>query len=152
MQNFYTRIRDRITRDRDIHVISAQHYHRQYVYMTIPVVLLTTMGSIVSFVYSTALVHDDRTRSLLSVSVGVMGIMSTMIQSVQATMAFGVRAKAFESAARQYDLLIVQLTFEIEDPDEVDFIKTIEQRLIDIRAQCEFYPPTRLVTAYDDSR
>lgn len=154
MTTFYTQLQARILRDRDTHIHSSQYYHRLYLYVTIPTVVLTTFSSILAFV-STSTFVNETDRQLLSLTVGVLGIIASLVQSVTNTLAYGTRAQSFMSAARQYDQLVVKIIFEIETQDEADFMQMIEKRLLDIRAQCEHYPPPHImalhmITPYHD--
>lgn len=150
MTPFYKQLQSRVTHDRDTHISSAQYYQQWYLYITIPIVVLTTLGSTLAFV-STSNIVADTDRQVMSLIVGIIGIIASLVQSVANTLAYGTQSQSFTSAARQYDQLVVKIMFETELPDEADFIQMIEKRLLDIRAQCGYYPPQHIMKQYTRS-
>lgn len=46
-------------------------------------------------------------------------------------------------AADSYDKLITNIQFEIDEPNEDDFLQKMEEKILAIKNECKFLPPPR---------
>ena len=47
----------------------------------------------------------------------------------------------FRKAADSYDKLITKVQFEIEEPNEKDFLLKMEEKILNIKNECKYLPP-----------
>ena len=84
-------------------------------------------------------------------SVGVCASISTLLQSVSSTCNYSTKSKLHETAAQEYDKLITKILFEIEDPNEKEFVKTMEDKILEIQSKCKLIPPQFIIDDYENS-
>lgn len=120
---------------------ASQYYQKLCNLLFIPSVLCTLLSSILSLVASSVLIPPDNV-IYIQIIIGSVGIISSILQSVQTSLSWTARAVAFRSAAREYDHLLVRFRFEETLPDEPDFLPKMEARMLDIRSQCHFMLPS----------
>ena len=135
---FLKQIHGQIQTNRNVYINNAQQFERLSLCLTIPSILLTSCASIVSlFISSVA----PETQNTLIMGLGIVGILSTLIQSCNTNLKFGTKAEMFRSAAEQYDQLLIKIQFERVNHNEKHFIDNLEKRLLEIQSTCKYYPP-----------
>ena len=145
---FYERMLERLEKLSYIHTNSADHYSKMNIRIFGPSISITAFSSIASFL-STADFVDTGLKNGFAVTVGVMASVSTMLQSLASALQYGAKVEAHSTAAEEYNKLIIRLKFEMEMPDEEDFVKKLEKDIIDIQNKCNYFPPQFIVSQYD---
>lgn len=121
---------------------SSQYYERLNLKMICPAILISAFSSIASFM-STSETLDTNTKQYFGITVGILTIISTMLQSISGSCSFNTKRDAFLNAADQCEKLITNVEFELEMPDEdkYDFFNKIETKLLEIQEKCKYLPP-----------
>ena len=135
---FLKQIHGQIQTNRNVYINHAQKFDRLSLCLTIPSILLTSCTSVVALFISSA---TPETQSTLILGLGIVGILSTLIQSCNTNLKFGTKAEVFRSAAEQYDQLLIKIQFEQINHNEKYFIDHLEKRLLEIQSTCKYYPP-----------
>jgi len=136
-----------IQSNQTVYVQSAQLYDRLSLCITIPSMLIGSCGSILAFVSASSLVSEEM-RSHMGIWLGMVGILSTLVQSCHTTLKFSTKAEMFRNVAEQYDQLLIKIQFEQIHHNEKRFIDNLEKRLLEIQSTCKYYPPIRVKSSY----
>eukprot|EP01059_Diplonema_ambulator_P032583 TRINITY_DN6465_c0_g2_i1.p1 TRINITY_DN6465_c0_g2~~TRINITY_DN6465_c0_g2_i1.p1 ORF type:complete len:106 (+),score=15.49 TRINITY_DN6465_c0_g2_i1:370-687(+) len=99
------------------------------------------MTGILSFLSTSSQVSSSL-QSTFGLIVGCIASINTVLQSVSGSCQFGVKCEAHRTAAEEYHKVITRLRFELEMPNEPDFI----DRFIDKLEQdvLSYFPPDRV--------
>jgi hypothetical protein len=121
---------------------SSQYYDRLNLKMICPAILISAFSSIASFMSTSDVLGDD-SKQYFGITVGVLTVISTMLQSISGSCSFNTKRDAFLNAADQCEKLITNVEFELEMPDEdkQEFFNKIETQLLEIQDKCKFLPP-----------
>ena len=70
------------------------------------------------------------------------------MQSIASTCKYSAKSEAHRAAADQYDKLLTRLQFEMEMPNEKDFIDSFEAEMLDVQNKCNYFPPQFIIDSY----
>ena len=143
----YNEFIEKLTDHKNIHVISAAIYEKRNFGFVIPTIIVTAIGSIISFLSASSFFNEN-TRVILGITVGIIAIFSSVLQSFQSAFKYNTKAEMFRTAAEQYDRLIVKIKFELAKHNEKDFTDKFERKLLEIQNNCKYYPPQHVVDNY----
>ena len=113
-----------------------------------PSVCITAFSSIASFLTTSTIVSNNM-KTGLSISVGVFASVSTLLQSISSSCNYSTKSELHRTATEEYDKLITKINFEIEMPNEKDFIEQMENKILDIQNKCKYIPPQFIIDEYD---
>ena len=122
-RNLYKRIKLLII----IHSESSQYYSKLEKYIFGPSILITCLSSIASFLSTSQFIHS-KMQTIFGISVGVLASLSSLLQSVGSAYRFSAKQEGHRVAAEEYNKLCVKLKFEMEMPNEENFIDRIERK------------------------
>lgn len=127
---------------------SSQYYDRLNLKMICPAILISAFSSIASFMSTSDVLGDD-SKQYFGITVGVLTVVSTMLQSISGSCSFNTKRDAFLNAADQCEKLITNVEFELEMPDEDkhEFFNKIETQLLEIQDKCKYLPPLFITKA-----
>tara|TARA_E500000178_G_scaffold22251_1_gene20743 strand:- start:677 stop:1012 length:336 start_codon:yes stop_codon:yes gene_type:complete len=92
-----------------------------------------------SFLSSSNLFPNEK--DYIIMSVGILTSMASITQALSSALAFNVKAEMFRKAADSYDKLITRIEFEMESPNEDDFLNKLEGKILAIKEECKYLPP-----------
>ena len=147
----YNEFVEKLTNLRDVHVISAAIFEKKNYGIVIPTIIVTAIGSIISFLSASSFFQEN-TRIALSITVGIIAIISSVLQSFQSAFKYKTKAEMFRTAAEQYDRLVIKIKFELAKPNEKDFTNEFERKLLEIQNNCKYYPPQYVIDKYSKSK
>ena len=147
----YNEFIEKLTDLKNIHVISAAIYEKRNYGFVVPTIIVTAIGSIISFL-SASTFFTENTRVILGITVGIIAIFSSVLQSFQSAFKYNTKAEMFRTAAEQYDRLIVKIKFELAKHNEKDFTDKFERKLLEIQNNCKYYPPQHVVNSYQNRK
>ena len=124
---FYAMMLERLKKQKWIHNSTASHFSSLQKYVMYPSVIITAFSSIASFL-STSDVVSDKVKTVFSISVGIFASGSTLLQSISSNCNYATKAELHRNAAEEYDKLITKVQFEIEMPNEKDFVENMEKK------------------------
>ena len=140
ISNFYDKIIKDIKKKKEIHILSAQYYEKKSNYITIPTIIITSLTGIGSFLSSANLFSSEQ-KLYMSVAVGILGCLASLLQSFQKNLKFDTKSDMFRNAAEQYENLITKIEFEKTLPNEKDFFNNLEKKLLEIQNNCKYFTP-----------
>ena len=146
--NFYKKKLVHLTKMRYIHAESASYYDRKHLQLYGPSIVITGLSGIVSFLSSSSMFNEN-TQSGLAIGVGVLASVSAMIQSAASAVDYNTKAKVHREAGEDYEKLITQLEFEMEMPNEEDFLDNFEAAILEIQNKCSYAPPKHIIEGYE---
>ena len=144
---FFRKLQKRLLKLKYIHSQAAVHFEARNFYIFAPSIAITAVSSIGSFL-STASFISENTQNIFGISVGVLASASAMMQSLASACKYNVKAEAHRSAADQYDRLLTRLQFEMEMPNEKNFIDAFEKEILDVQNKCNYFPPQFIIDKY----
>lgn len=144
----YNKFIERLDRLVVLHKRSSQYYDKMNFYIFAPSISLTAVSGIVSFL-STSDNISKNVRSSFSIGVGVIASLSSVLQSFASAMAFQVKGEAHRTAADEYQNLLVRVQFELESPNEDDFVDKLEKSILTIQSKCKYFIPQFIVENYE---
>lgn len=128
---------------RESHYICAKHYGSLNKKFVIPVITLTSLSGIMSFL-SSSNYFDELATKTMSLVVGFTASVSALVQSISNTFAYSSKSQAHENAVISYDQIIAKLKFHlmrygnIANEKEID---NIEKQIFEARQRCKFILP-----------
>ena len=145
--NNYLQLKKLLKKNRFTHNLSSQHFNKLYKRFTIPTITITGLVSIGGFLNSSNILPDNY-KTGVNIGIGVLGIVSTSIQSMLHATEYSSKKKMFENAANGYDELLTQLEVNyngITSKDEYINFKNkmdeIEKEILKITNNCKYLPP-----------
>lgn len=145
---FYKIMIERLKRKKFTHSNASNYYNKLQKYVMYPSIGITALSSIASFV-STSEYVSSNVQNGFSLSVGILASVSTLLQSISSSCDYATKSELHANAAQEYDKLITKILFEIELPDEEEFVKTMEDSILEIQSKCKFIPPQFIIDEYD---
>lgn len=146
--SFYKKKLDHLARLRYIHTESAAYYDKQHFKLYAPSIIITGLSGVASFLASSSL-FNDTTQTGLGIGVGVLASVSAMIQSAASAVDFSTKAKLHREAGEDYEKLMTKVEFEMEMPNEPEFIDNLETIILDIQNKCKYAAPRHIIEGYD---
>ena len=145
---FYKKTIVRLQKLFKMNVAAAKHYENVNFYIFGPSISITVLSSICSFL-STTDVLDDTAKTGFGLTVGILTILSTALQSVASTCQYKSRSEAFRLAADQYEQLLTKLRFEYAMPNDPNFIKELEEKILEVQKKNTYFPPDKISSEYN---
>ena len=145
---FFNMMLKRLKKKKYIHNRASNYFNNMQKYIMYPSVCITAFSSIASFL-STSNIVTDNMKTGLSISVGVCASVSTLLQSISSSCNYSTKSELHRTATEEYDKLITKINFEIEMPNEKDFVEQMENKILDIQNKCKYIPPQFIIDEYD---
>lgn len=140
---FLNNFKKRLKKLRYTHNLAAKYYAKLYNRLTFPTIILTALVSIGGFISSSEIFAD--TKNIITITIGVLGSVSTVFQSISHSCEYSTKKTMFEKAADDYDKLLSKLYFgqiPSKDPESNSkFIQDIQREVIKIKNECKYLPP-----------
>lgn len=143
----YTYFLDKSYDYKQLHILSGNYYDRLNKKLISPILILSSLSSIVSFIASSKIIKDYY-KVILAIIVGSMSTLSTMFQSFNSAYQFDLKANSHYKAADDYDGLIAAIDFEKNYPINSDFFQKLEEKLLLIKNNNPFLVPNFIKTNY----
>ena len=118
---------------------SARRYSRYSNYMTFPAVIITSMASIFSFLSTSEFVPSE-TKDYSIVTVAIFSTVASTLQTIGASCEFNVKSLKFREASHEFNKISDRIFFEMESPNEQDFVDKIEKQIEAVKTSCKFLP------------
>jgi hypothetical protein len=128
----------------DLHSMAALYYARWNRYMTAPSIGITCLSSIAAFL-STSENMDNGAKYGLTISVGIMASVSTLLQSISNGYRFSAKEEMHRKTADEYNKLNIKLCFEMEYPNDIKFMENIENQILDIQNISNSFVPQFII-------
>lgn len=143
----YQKLLTRIQALQDMHYNCSEKYSRFNIYLFAPSITITTVSSIASFLSASEYITPD-VKIILSTMIGILTIISTMLQSFANTLKYPAKMESHQLAADEYSKLLTKLQFEYINPNEDNFFETVESKILEIKNNCKYYPLQSIVNKY----
>tara|TARA_Y100000816_G_C25887699_1_gene463140 strand:+ start:291 stop:698 length:408 start_codon:yes stop_codon:yes gene_type:complete len=114
-----------------------------------PSIVITGLSSFASFCSTSDSIPED-TKTWFLLSIGFMTTCSSILQSITGSCGFDLKKEKFKKAAVEYDFLINKIQFEINNPNEEDFLETMEEKIEKIKQECSLLPPTWIIDKWEE--
>ena len=141
---FHNKMLKRLRKLRFLHSRSSQYYDKANLRLSAPSIIITSISGIASFL-STSQYIDSDAQNAFGITVGVLASVSSIFQALSAACQYSVKREAHRTVAEQYNALIVKTKFEMEMPNEEDFIDNLEIAILDIQAKCNYFVPQFII-------
>jgi len=128
----------------DRHSMAAQYYAKWNRYMATPSIGITCLSSIAAFLSTTDRIDPDAKYGL-SISVGVMASVSTLLQAISNGYRFSAKEEMHRKTADEYNKLNIKLCFEMEYPNDIKFMENIEMKILDIQNISNSFVPQFII-------
>jgi hypothetical protein len=127
------------------HWDASKYYEKMNKIFVFPSILITTSCSIIAFIASSSYFSND-TNTILALSVGSLGSVSSLIQSLSAAYGFEKKLEAHQLAVESYEELVTKIKFmkiKIDKGEELsqEFLDYIEETLDGIKQRCKYIVP-----------
>ena len=133
-----------ITREKLTFTLCAAHYESLSLKLSVPTIIITALSGFISFLGASEIIPVEW-QNYMSIAVGLMASVATVLGGLQQQFKYGNRAEAFNAAAQQYAILEHKLEFSIRANagkrmgDE--FYNMIETQILDIAKSMKYFPP-----------
>lgn len=144
---FFRRLQKRLLKLKYIHSHAATYFDKLNFYIFAPSITITAISSIGSFLSTASFIAED-TQNIFGISVGVLASGSAMLQSLASACKYNVKAESHRAAADEYDQLLTTLQFEMEMPNQKNFIDEFEKKILDVQNKCKYFPPQFIIDNY----
>ena len=137
---------------RDTHGDSKILYNYYNYGFVIPAIIITAVSSILSFMASSDVFAED-IKTNFTLTVGVIAILSTALQTFAGSLNYSGRSQAHSDAHEDYDILYTNISFELTNPnksikDPDYFFETTKNTILDIKKKCKFIVPAEIDDGY----
>lgn len=143
-----------ITREKLIFTLCAHHYESLSLNFSIPTIVITALSGFVSFLGASNLFPPEY-RELISLIVGLMATVATILGGLAQQFKYGNRAEAFSAAAQQYGILENKLKFSIRANTGKrmgdSFYQAVETQILDIAKSMKYFPPQTKVKSWTEN-
>ena len=154
----YESLKKRLKKQRFTHNLAGKYYGSLYQKLTIPTIVITGLVSMGGFLASSEILSDE-VKNGFTITVGILGSISTIIQSILHSCEYATKKKMFEQAADDYDKLLTKLEFlylqsqsqpetHSETNETLDFnneLTTFEEEILNIKNKCIYLPPLSII-------
>ena len=93
------------------------------------------------------MIHHE-TQNMFGIGVGILSAISSLLQSVGSSFRFSAKEESHRVAAEEYNKLCVKLKFEMEMPNEENFIEKLEADILEIQNKCNYFVPQFILDKY----
>ena len=145
---FYRKTICRLQKLFKMNVESAKYYEKINFYIFGPSITITALSSMASFLSTTDILGDNA-KTGFGISVGVLTVISTAMQSVAGTCQYKSRSEAFRLSADRYEQLLTKLRFESEMPKNEDFLEKLEAEILEVQGKNTYFPPEKISSKYN---
>lgn len=145
--DFYRKIYTRLKFLINVHSESSQYYGKMEKYIFGPSITITCLSGIASFLSTSEMIHH-KTQNIFGIGVGVLSAISSLLQSVGSSFRYSAKEEAHRVAAEEYNKLSVKLKFEMEMPNEENFIEKLEADILEIQNKCNYFVPQFILDKY----
>jgi hypothetical protein len=145
---FYRKTICRLQKLFKMNVEAAKYYEKINFYIFGPSITITALSSMASFLSTTDLLGDSA-KTGFGISVGVLTVISTAMQSVAGTCQYKSRSEAFRLSADRYEQLLTKLRFESEMPKKEDFLEKLEAEILEVQGKNTYFPPEKISSKYN---
>lgn len=135
-------------RQKKIFIESSQRYRYYWIFLSIPIGIIAMIDSITALISASDLVEEN-SRKILSVVIGIIGIILTSVASWYASLELKTKEKMFRQAASEYDELIHRFQSGYYTLNQPDITEKIDKKLQRIRNSCPYHPPIGIIRKYD---
>lgn len=131
-----------------LHSYSARYYEKKNKWFVFPSIIITSLGSLLSFFASSdSISNEDRIR--LSLTVGSIGALSGIIQALSNSLRLSKKAESHQTAMESYDLLLNKIRFHIiknnkSQEENIKFLENIENDIMEIKKRCKYSIPDKI--------
>ena len=145
---FHNKMLKRLKKLRFLHSRSSQYYESMNIRLSAPSIVITALSGIASFL-STSQYVDEDAQNACGITVGVLASAASVFQAFAAACQYGAKKEAHRTVAEQYNALIVKTKFEMEMPNEEDFIDKLEAAILEIDAKCNYFVPQFIIKEWE---
>jgi len=145
---FHNKMLRRLKKLRFLHSRSSQHYESMNIKLSAPSIVITALSGIASFL-STSQYVDADSQNACGITVGVLASVASVFQAFSAACQYGAKKEAHRTVAEQYNALIVKTKFEMEMPNEEDFIDKLEVAILEIDSKCNYFVPQFIIKEWE---
>ncbi len=146
---FHNKMLRRLKKLRFLHSRASQYYDTMNIRLSAPSIVITALSGIASFL-STSQYVDEDAQNACGITVGVLASAASVFQAFAAACQYGAKKEAHRTVAEQYNALIVKTKFEMEMPNEEDFIDNLEKSILEIDAKCNYFVPQFIIKEWED--
>lgn len=144
----YEELKKKLRQYRYTHNLSGKYYGSLYQRLTIPTIIITGLVSMGGFLASSEIISKD-VKNGFTIAVGVLGSISTIIQSILHSCEYATKKKMFEQAADEYDKLMTKLDFIYssrtsgtqENENMLERLSEIQEEILKVQTNCIYLPP-----------
>jgi hypothetical protein len=147
---FHNKMLKRLKKLRFLHSRSSQYYESMNMKISTPSIIITALSGIASFL-STSQYVDQDAQNACGITVGVLASAASVCQAFAAACQYGAKCEAHRTVAEQYNQLIVKTKFEMEMPNEEDFIDKLEKSILEVDSKCNYFVPQFIITQWEKS-
>ena len=145
---FHNKMLKRLKKLRFLHSRSSQHYEKMSMRMSTPSIIITALSGIASFL-STSQYVDSDAQNACGITVGVLASVASVFQAYAAACQYGAKCEAHRTVAEQYNQLMVKTKFEMEMPNEEDFVDKLEAAILEVDAKCNYFVPQFIIKEWE---
>jgi hypothetical protein len=147
------KFRHRIEKQHILNNFSSKYFSKLNNYLIIPTIAITSISSVASFL-TTSTVIPDGSKQYLALCIGILTAIASIFQTLDSSLGYSVKKKAFSNAATKYNDLITKIEFEICNPNEkfTEFCNYIEESILQIKNDCKYTPPTIAFDYYNKNK
>lgn len=143
---------DYIKYKRDTHADSKLLFNRYNFTFLIPSIVITATTSVIAFLAGSDL-YDEATNKNLAVTVGVIGIISTALQTFNGSLNYSGKSTAHSIAYEEYDMLYTKIKFELLNPNKsilnpIEYFNETKNNIIEIKKKCNYIIPDEIEDQY----
>ena len=145
---FHNKMLKRLKKLRFLHSRSSQYYESMNMKISTPSIIITALSGIASFLSTSQYVEQDA-QNACGITVGVLASAASVCQAFAAACQYGAKCEAHRTVAEQYNQLIVKTKFEMEMPNEADFIDKLEKAILEVDAKCNYFVPQFIIKQWE---
>jgi hypothetical protein len=131
-----------------LHGYSAKFYEKKNKWLIFPSIIITSVGSLLSFFASSDSITNDE-RIKLTLAVGGIGTLSGILQALSNSLSLSKKAESHQSAMESYDLLLNKIRFHIikgkySEEENIKFLELIENDIMEIKKRFKYSIPDKI--------
>ena len=157
--NTYNELKKKLKKYRYTHNLAGKYYGSLYQRLTIPTIIITGLVSMGGFLASSEIISEN-VKNGFTITVGILGSISTIIQSILHSCEYATKKKMFEQAADEYDKLITKLDFIHscrfngiqEQADVMTNMNEMEEEILKIKSNCSYLPPLFIIEKWKNKK
>jgi len=145
-RQFLERMLGKLEYNKHVAIAASQYYERKSNELYLPAITIGALGGLLNVMLPSLVAAPQLV--ICNAVVGTLIWIGTYLQTLLKNLKYGPMAEKFAGAAEQYDDLITKVHFEIYDPDEPDFIKKLENKILEVQKQCKYRAPLFILEKY----